>query len=402
MPLGLGEFFGICWCVQGQPVVQNYGSQLDKKIAISANFHTVPVMEPNTAAALSSRLNASRIRALFLDMFVKAARKHGCNTTQLLRDVGLSGDILDSPYAWVKFSQYVAFTERVAEQTGNPLIGLELGTGFSPAELGPFHVLTMTLSAPRDVLHAFIKFQNHWQTHSSLEVHEVDEERTELRYVAGNDDIWPRRQDTEFSIASIATCLRHALAGQWRPIEVRFQHDISAYRDVLKANFNCPVRGDAPHTGIVIPSRLLRMSEPPAARSRLDHLNPVLEAHLMDLMRVEQDQDDDIIEQVRLSISKRLAGTSVTFFAVATDLGIPERSLRRYLAQNNVSFRELLQQQRMRRACQLLESSAQIPLEMIAEQLGYADAASFGRAFKDWKGVSPRRFSRSATQRKTS
>lgn len=357
-------------------------------------------MEPITAADLSPKMNPARIRVLFLDFFIKAARESGCNTTQLLREVGLTRDIVESPYAWIKFSQYLAFTELVAEHTGNPLIGLELGAAFSPAELGPFHVLTMTLNSPLEVLRAFIKFQKHWQTHSSLGIHEVDEDRTELRYIAGNDDIWPRRQDAEFSIASIDMCMRQALGAQWRPLEVRFQHDVSTHRDALKANFNCAVRGDAAYTGIVIPSRLMEMSTTNTARSRLDHLKPVLETHLMDLMRVENDQDEDIIEKMKLAISKRLASNNITFFAVSTDLGVPERTLRRYLAQNNVSFRELLRTQRMRRACQLLESGAQIPLEHIAEQLGYADAASFGRAFKDWKGVSPRRFSRGETQPK--
>ena len=351
-------------------------------------------MEPHAAPDLSARLNPARIRVLFLDFFIKAARKSGCNTTQLLREVGLSSDIIESPYAWIRFSQYVAFTELVAERTGNPLIGLELGAAFSPAELGPFHVLTMTLSSPLEVLHAYIKFQNHWQTHSGLEIHEVDEDRIELRYIAGSDDIWPRRQDAEFSIASIDMCMRQALGAQWRPLEVRFQHDVSTHPQALKANFNCAVRGDAAHTGIIIPSRLMEKATTNAVRSRLDHLKPVLETHLMDLMRVEHDHDDDIIEKIKLSISKRLASNSITFFAIARDLGVPERTLRRYLAQNNVSYRDLLRDQRMRRACQLLESGAQIPLEQIAEQLGYADAASFGRAFKDWKGVSPRRYSR--------
>lgn len=359
-------------------------------------------MEPITDAGLSSKMNSARIRVLFLDFFVKAARDHGCNTTQLLREVGLTRDMVEAPYAWIKFSQYVAFTELVAEQIRNPLLGLELGAGFSPTELGPFHVLTMTVSSPLELLHAYIKFQSHWQTHSSLEIYEVDDERTELRYVAGNDDIWPRRQDAEFSIASIDKCMRQALGTQWRLHEVRFQHDVSGHREALKANFNCPVQGDASHTGFVIPSRLMQAAPKNTARSGLDHLKPVLEAHLMDLMRVENNPDDNIIEEIKLSISKRLASNNITFFAVASDLGVPERSLRRYLAQNNVSFRELLRTQRMRRACQLLESGAQIPLEKIAEQLGYADAASFGRAFKDWKGVSPRRYSRGETQQKTS
>ena len=341
---------------------------------------------------LSSNAGQARIRVLFLDFFVQAARKYGCNTVQLLREVGLTQDMIKAPYAWVRFSQYILFTELVAKHTKSPLLGLELGASFSPADLGPFHVLTMTADSPLEVLRAYIKFQDHWQTHSSLEIHELEEERSELRYLAGHDDIWPRRQDAEFSIASINTCMQQALGGLWRPQEIHFQHDISGHHKELMATFGCPVKGDRPHTAILISNRSMAKRSSNSARPDLGHLKPVLESHLMDLMRVETSQDNNIIEKMRRAISRRLASNSITFFAIASDLGVPERSLRRYLAQSNLSFRDLLQSQRIRRACQLLESGSKIPLEQIAEQLGYADAASFGRAFKNWTGVSPRRY----------
>lgn len=334
----------------------------------------------------------AKIRGLFLEIFVDAARDKGCNTTQLLRQVGLTPDIVATPYAWIRFDQYIAFTELVAEKTGDPMLGLELGASFSPSELGPFHVLTMTATTPLEVLHAYMKFQNHWQTNSSLELHRVDEERSEIRYFVERSDIWPRRQDAEFSLASINRCMREALGGLWRPSGVRFEHDISGQEAALRKTFRCPPLGDQEHSAIVIPSQILTTRLHTNTLFDLGHLKPVLETHLMDLMRIEPSQDIDLIEQTRLAITKRLASNKVTLLAVAYDVGMPERTLRRHLAQNNVTFRELLQTQRMRRACQLLESRANIPLEQLAEQLGYADAASFGRAFKSWKGVSPRRY----------
>ena len=336
----------------------------------------------------------AKIRALFVEIFVNAAREKGCDTAQLLREVGLTPDIIATPYAWIRFDQYIAFTELAAEKTGQPLLGLELGASFSPADLGPFHVLTMTAATPLEVLQAYIKFQNHWQTHSSLELHQIDEDWSEIRYFIESGDIWPRRQDAEFSVASINKCMREALGNLWRPSEVRFEHDISGREAALKKTFCCPTLGDQEHSVIVIPTQMLVTRLQINKRPDLGYLKPVLETHLMDLMRIEPSQDINLIEKIKLSITRRLASNNVTLLAVASDVGMPERTLRRHLAQNEVSFRDLLQAQRMRRACQLLESRTNIPMEQLAEQLGYADAASFGRAFKSWKGVSPRSYSR--------
>lgn len=334
----------------------------------------------------------AKIRGLFLEIFVDAARERGCNTAQLLREVGLTPDIVATPYVWIRFDQYIAFTELAAEKTGDPLLGLELGASFSPADLGPFHILTMTATSPLEVLQAYIKFQNHWQTNSSLELHQIDEERSEIRYFVERSDIWPRRQDAEFSLASINRCMREALGSLWRPSGVRFEHDISGREAALRKTFRCPSLGDQEHLAIVIPTQVLTTRLHTNTLSDLGHLKPVLETHLMDLMRIEPSEDIDLIERTRLAIIRRLASNNVTLSAVACDVGMPERTLRRHLAQNDVNFRDLLQTQRMRRACQLLESRANIPLEQLAEQLGYADAASFGRAFKSWKGMSPRRY----------
>ena len=336
----------------------------------------------------------AKIRVLFLEIFVNAAREKGCNTAQLLRKVGLTPDITATPYAWIRFDQYISFTELVAEKIGNPLLGLELGAAFSPADLGPFHILTMTATTPLEVLQAYIKFQNHWQTHSSLEFHAIDEQHSEIRYFIESGDVWPRRQDAEFSIASINMCMRGALGPLWRPTSVRFEHDTSGREAALKKTFGCVILGDQEHSAIVVPTQVMTTRLHTNAGSDLGHLKPVFETHLMDLMRIEPSQDIDLIEKIKIGITRRLASNNMTLLAVASDVGMPERTLRRHLAQNDVSFRDLLQTQRMRRACQLLESRAHIPMEQLAEQLGYADAASFGRAFKSWKGVSPRRYTR--------
>jgi len=76
---------------------------------------------------------------------------------------------------------------------------------------------------------------------------------------------------------------------------------------------------------------------------------------------------------------------------VAHQLGYSERSLSRFLAGEQTSYRQLLDRTRYRLASELLRYSG-IPIAEIAERLGYGDPANFNRAFRRWSGRSPGEF----------
>ena len=76
---------------------------------------------------------------------------------------------------------------------------------------------------------------------------------------------------------------------------------------------------------------------------------------------------------------------------VAATFGMPERSFRRRLSEENTRFRELLDQVRFDKARQLLQEST-LPVEAIALKLGYAESAAFIHAFQRWAGKTPAAF----------
>ena len=73
---------------------------------------------------------------------------------------------------------------------------------------------------------------------------------------------------------------------------------------------------------------------------------------------------------------------------VATRLHRSERTLRRHLQQLNTSFQHLLDAVRYDKARQLLLNT-DLPIYLIAEQLGYSETASFRHAFQRWSGLAP-------------
>ncbi|GAA4826155.1 AraC family transcriptional regulator ligand-binding domain-containing protein [Nocardioides caeni] len=74
---------------------------------------------------------------------------------------------------------------------------------------------------------------------------------------------------------------------------------------------------------------------------------------------------------------------------VAAGLGLSERTLRRRLGESGASYRSVVDDVRRQRADELLADDT-LTVADIALRLGYAEATSFGAAYRRWTGRTPR------------
>lgn len=92
------------------------------------------------------------------------------------------------------------------------------------------------------------------------------------------------------------------------------------------------------------------------------------------------------VESLLLSSTGRADPT-----AIAERLSCSERSLRRHLQQEGCSFLEIVAGLQQQRAVHYLRHS-RLPIESIADRLGYSETAAFTHAFKRWMGKTPSQF----------
>lgn len=79
-----------------------------------------------------------------------------------------------------------------------------------------------------------------------------------------------------------------------------------------------------------------------------------------------------------------------TLTEVARQFEVSERSLRRYLSEEQTSFRECLQQVRQQLAQRLLTQA--LPVNEVAYRIGFSDSSNFSRAFQRWTGLTPAQY----------
>ena len=148
----------------------------------------------------------------------------------------------------------------------------------------------------------------------------------------------------------------------------------------------CPVRVGASWQGLAFSregwARPLRRRDPA--------LQAVLERHAADIV-ARLPPGDDVVAEVRRVLVRRTSRKDARIGSIARALGTSTRSLQRRLAAAGASYQELLEQARCDAAERHLAETA-LSIAEVSWLVGYSEPSAFHRAFKRWRGVSPRSF----------
>jgi AraC-like DNA-binding protein len=193
------------------------------------------------------------------------------------------------------------------------------------------------------------------------------------------------RQPIECDLASVVACLREITGVSSLPAEVRLPYpqpkEIHLYREALGKK----LAFDQRRATIVFESEHLEL--PVTARD--DTLCHYLDEHAAVIL--QHLSTSTLVERVQRVLWNQLSEGRPSLHSVASALGVSARTLQRRLREEEVSFAELLDTFRERMAGMLL-ARRDLAIYEVAFLLGYSDPSTFFRAFRRWKGVSPRQF----------
>jgi AraC-like DNA-binding protein len=301
---------------------------------------------------------------------------------RLLRESDLSRTQLADPYAPISLARYNTLFESAAAALKDPAIGLKLGLVVRPADLGPLGLLFTAAATPRVAITRFSSLLAALQGGTQAALQQIGL-LTFWTYRIDDTAIWPRRQDSEFSMAAMCKLLQAASGLGLHPVEAQFEHDAPASTAVHERVFRAPLRFSQPANRLIFGNadldRLHAASDPGLAM--------ILERHIAELLR-EPDETDDAVQSVRRMISTGLGQNKMTIEHLAAGLGLTPRTLQRRLAEAGTSLRKLLREHRQAMA-DLHVGTGQRSQASIAEALGYSDGTAFWRAFKSWTKTTP-------------
>jgi AraC-like DNA-binding protein len=188
----------------------------------------------------------------------------------------------------------------------------------------------------------------------------------------------------EFEAALIVLRFREEADGAFAA-SISFQHcpdDAGAFERAL----GCPVRTGASWNGVSI--------DRSTCRTPMRRRDPVLRRFLesqADIILSSMPERAGVAMDVRRTLASGLTAGRTGISRIARELGMSQRTLQRRLAEDGVSYQELLNEVRKAASGRYLDESA-LAIGEIAYLLGYSEPAAFYRAFRRWYETTPELF----------
>jgi AraC-like DNA-binding protein len=333
------------------------------------------------------------ISAQFLRHVANCVELTGHSSNGLLERVAVTREMLEDPDGLIPLAHFVSFFEEAAALVRNPHFGLHAGRLAGSDSIGPLSFLF--LSAP-DLRTAFASFSRYLSTFQQASRHQFTDEgkRATFAYGLVDQSLTRRRQDAEYSIGAMVSLARQFTGGEIEFSEVRFEHervgDYARYRDY----FGCDVFFEQDCNALTIEARYLDLH----GRVLSPALHPILDEHLRRL--AGREGSTSLAEAVKALIEEAPLDAPPPLAQVAARLELSVPTLHRSLAAEGSGWRALVAAHRMETAARLLRTSSR-NVSAVALAAGFAESASFTRAFVRHFGISPGRYRKgiSATQK---
>jgi AraC-like DNA-binding protein len=325
---------------------------------------------------------------LGLIYMVQGLQKLGEDPEPALQRHGLSLGKLD-PSARIERSRELRLYADLAEGLHDPLIGLKLGGFYGLAGYGPLVMLLMTCATVYESLQVGLKYQKLTYLFGTLRF-EPGERLSALVLSPLRMDAKVFRFRTDGEAAGTYKMLRDmqtSMGLSLHPERVDLPYARPPEAAAYEAHFGCPVRFDEHEVRFWIRNAHLHVKLPTADPNAHHMYRSLCDQQLA---AQEAQARDTVVERVNAHLGL-YNGDYPDVEQVARALGLSERSLRRALADEGRNFRDLLAEARYARARHLLRQT-QLPIEEVARQLGYAEAAAFIHAFQRWAGQTPRAY----------
>lgn len=333
---------------------------------------------------MKRRMESRFVRSASLGGYVELVRSLGHDPHRLLRQAGLSAQLLDNPENRISVDAVRELLEMTAQTTATEDLALRLADTRHLADLGPISLILQDEATPRMALNTLCRYLQLLNSSMVMHVEDaglnviVQEELLPGRYIAV-------RQSVELAIGVMYRILSELIGTGWTPVQVCFTHRAPSDPSNHKKFFGIAVTFGAGFNGIVCAARDLnkRREAIPSAMSRF--ASNYLEREL-------QRRSLGPVETCRNLILALLPGGRCTAKQLARHLQLDRRTLHRHLSNEGVSFAVVLDQVRREIVLRHLQES-DLSLTEISGLLGFSSPSGlshwfrseFGTSITDWR-----------------
>ena len=340
--------------------------------------------------------NRHVLHSATLPRYLARFRAAGGEVAGLLTRYGLPPDSPDIAGVDVPLELFQAIADELSLRLNDPQMGLNLAKSIPPAAFGVVELSARSapsFQAAAQRLVRYIGLLNDFEVFT-LESTASGEAAIDHR-IPGVPLALGRHGNEQLLALMTRVCREIVQKPNWAPKRVSFAHPAPADRKPLEAFFGTEaITFGLGHNALHFDSETLNMPVATANATLLEVLDDQAHRKLGSTTG-----PGDELARVRERIRHDLQDGSPQLERVAQGLKMSARTLQRRLSGLGLSFTGLVEETRRELAEDYLAHS-NLALAEVAFVLGYADLATFIRAFKRWTGKTPKAFRAAAAKEK--
>lgn len=329
-------------------------------------------------------MSEAKVSIRLLLPFREALEAEGVAFEPLLAKVGIPPATFGNPEARIRRMQAGHLIYLAEAASSLPALGLRAACHYDAAQFHEVEYLAASSEDGETAVESVLRYQQVFSDAHNLSV----ETRPEGKLLCYHLTPHIPRVVVEFVIGSMTLVVQRS--STWRPgrggARVWFEYSAPQERDAYVQFFRGLPRFDAPATGLLFTPHKLKQPMP-RANTRVQM---VMEQELGQVGRKAAGMTQG---RVRDMLAGELSGPPMGLTEVARRLHMSSSTLKRRLAEEGTTFRDLLEDLRHDTARQMLMDS-HASISEVAHRLGYRDLAAFSRAFRRWSGKTPSEFRR--------
>ena len=345
---------------------------------------TKKFMHKTATSTSSSPLLTHSVAASYIACLLDTAEQQGADRDQLLRECGLTAAQLDPGSVRLPVGILLKLFVQAERLTGDSMIGIHMAENVRPGTFNALGYAAMSCSTLGDALCMIPRYEALVYDGGTTQV-VCDQGRVCVSWTSGLPEQHDLRAFNEVIVGGWLSFGRW-IAGKHSDdgLVISFRHPPPPQRDEYTRFFDCPVRFSAPANSLSGPLHALQMP----LIQRDEEMRALMENQArLALGRIREGHD--VTAQVVSHIQRLLPVRAPALSAVAAELHVSERTLRRRLQQEGAQFSDLVIQVRRQLSQHYLERTTLSILE-VALLLGYSEQSSFTAAFRKWFDQSPR------------
>ena len=311
----------------------------------------------------------------------------GCKPEALISALGIDSSALDNPVHRFPTETHIKLLHVAEDILGETGIGVKIGQEFRPQTFRDIGYASISCADITEALKLNARYQPLTQQIGTTRL-EFDGDTAAI--------VWRPFSDNHEYMRPVADAVfgGYFTVGLWMAwinvgtvmSEVQFRHSPVPYAGVFERIFNCQVQFNARRNAMVFDAEIARRAFPQHNPELMKIISQRLDRALALLQSPQSPKEHtyDVIEAL-------LPSGAPTVGSVARLLNVSERTLRRRLSKQGVSFRQLLQNVRQD-SCDIHLRDNSVSLADLAQRLGYSEQSAFAHAFRSWYDMTPKQY----------